>query len=572
MKTSIVTRNNSKKNLISTFFLLSIILTIYWLPGLKWLEHYTWIKVGISFVAFIIPGASLYGILKKKCSSIGEAVVVGFSFSTLLLTALGLITRYGNLSFNLIKIPFIILGILASGIYLICAQNSWRITMANFLANILDLLPGILITILIALVITNRILSEDDQIYIAYQLFFQRSAHIGFDEIIFGYNQLSPSRFWLVSIPLMQAFLSSITNESALVLSIGYYEPFLGILSSISLYQFARSIGMSGKKASLAIVLQFTLLILLSEYLHPGSPFLHQLGTDKAIAAFIIAPVFFGRFYALFKDFSRANLIIAILMSLCLSTAHPVIFAYAAFIAGLAMLITATRADFFNRVAVIGVILGLGLIPQLVIRTANHPSNAIYSNTGTLAQSEDAKQMISYWGNSKFYGFNFSILKARMLNQPLTTNLIADIFSGYAWLVIPLLSTASSIRLFRKETLATHLLTSMALSVLAWIPLTGWLIGLFFTPWMLERTTWLYPFGMSAVFVLDGIKEYLAIRGSFQWFKSKRFISIAVYLTTLFCAGIIFLYMQEKQVPDFERFGRRSQRYEELAKIGRAHV
>ncbi len=565
MKKTIITENNFKKSVISVFFLLATI-SIYWLPRLDWLEHYIWIKIGISFVVFVIPGASLYGILNKNCHSAGEATIVGFSFSILLITVLGLAARYENLSFSVIKNIFLGLGIVITAIYLISVPRSWYTIKAGSFSNLMGLLPGILMTLSIALIVTNRILSEDDQIYVAYQLYFQKSANIGFNEIIFGYNQLSPSRFWLVSIPLMQAFLSSMAHESSLVLASGYYEPFLAILSAISLYQFARGSGLSKKMASLAIVLQFTFLILLSDYLHPGSPFLHQLGTDKAIAAFIIAPVFFSRFYMLFKDFNRNNLIIAILMSLCLSAVHPVIFAYAAFIAGLAILIAAKKSEFLKRSAIVGLILGLGLLPQVAIRMADHPSNKIYAADEALVQSDDAKQMISFWEGSNFYGFNPVILKARIPDQPLSINPLFDIFSGYAWLGIPLLSTVLAVKSFKKDILAAYLLASITLPTLAGIPLTGWLIGIFFTPWMLERTTWLYPFGVSAVFLLNHIKGALAKKTPL--IKSKGFAFSALYLATLFCVGIIVLYMQENHAPDFQHFDRRSQRYEELSRLG----
>lgn len=253
-------------------------------------------------------------------------------------------------------------------------------------------------------------------------------------------------------------------------------------------------------------------------------------------------------------------------MSLCLSAVHPVIFAYAAFIAGLAVFITVKKPDFLKRVLVVGLILGLGLLPQVAIRMANHPSNKIYAAPEALVQSDDAKQMISYQEGSIFYGFNPAILKARIPDQPLSVNPLFDIFSGYAWLGIPLLSAALAVKSFGKETLAAHLLASITLPALAGIPFTGWLIGLFFTPWMLERTTWLYPFGISTVFLLNCIKGPLAAKS--PSIKGKGFAYSTLYLTTLLCGGIIFLYMQENHVPDFQRFDRRSQRYEELSRLG----
>jgi hypothetical protein len=145
MKKSIITENNFQKNVLSVFFLLAV-LSIYWILRLEWLEHYAWIKVCISFVAFIIPGASFYGILNKNCHSTGEATIVGFSFSILFITVLGLIARYENLSFSLIKNIFLGLGITITAIYLIRAQRSWYSIKVTFFSNLPELLPVILLT------------------------------------------------------------------------------------------------------------------------------------------------------------------------------------------------------------------------------------------------------------------------------------------------------------------------------------------------------------------------------------------------------------------------------------------
>jgi len=553
----------------SIAFLLSLMILagIYFIPWQAWLDNYVWVKAGIGFAIFILPGAGLYKILDRQNTTLGGNIVIGFSLSILLITILGWVARFANLSFAFIEVSFVGIGALGLGVNL-SRNKFWRKTGRANILHLLDYWPILLITVMIALAVTNRIISEDDQIYIAYQLHFQRAIHLDFKEIIFGYDQLSPTRFWLVGIPLVLSFLSSITRVPGIVLATGYYEPFLAVLSAISLYRFARSLGLSVKMTSLGVVFQFTFLVLLSEYLHPGSSFLHQLSTDKAIAAFIIAPVFFERVRQLLKRIDWNNIVTTLLVTLCLSVTHPVIFAYAAFVAGLTALFGSTGKTLKQRILPSGLIIALGTLPQIAIRLVNHPSNNIYGLSTTM-QSDGIESMIQIWGNSKFYGFNPSILAIKL---PYENNFgfpSLDNFIQYGWLAIPILAAIFSLKKLRSRPIASYMLASFTLPMLAYIPFTGWLIGYIFTPWMLERTLWIYPFGISSIFFLNSIKEFRSQKyHCLDEQVIKKYGYLTISLISAICIGIVFLYMKEESIPDFQRFEKRAQRYEELAQIG----
>ena len=127
----------------------------------------------------------------------------------------------------------------------------------------------------------------------------------------------------------------------------------------------------------------------------------------------------------------------------------------------------------------------------------------------------------------------------------------------------------------RHDPLSQYVLACFLLGALAGIPFTGWLLGALVSAWMLERTLWLYPFGIGMIFVLmrldsmTGFTNYL--RQWIQPLRTKTKIDSSHWLLatlTIFSAGILLLVMREQNLPDFGRFTANTERYKEFAKIG----
>ena len=130
-----------------------------------------------------------------------------------------------------------------------------------------------------------RVLSDDDLSYLAFLNNWQKASHLNFNDIFFGVDRLAAVRFWIVNTLFSQAFLAEMGGLPALLLLGGYYEPFLAALALCTVDELARTLGLSHRQAIAAVIWQVLFLSLLSEYLHPGAPFLRQLSTDKASAA-----------------------------------------------------------------------------------------------------------------------------------------------------------------------------------------------------------------------------------------------------------------------------------------------
>jgi len=141
----------------------------------------------------------------------------------------------------------------------------------------------------------------------------------------------------------------------------------------------------------------------------------------------------------------------------------------------------------------------------------------------------------------------------------------------FAWLIFPVCGAVFALKYIRRDVLSQYVLACFLLGALAGIPFTGWLLGSLVSAWMLERTLWLYPFGIGMVFALDmtGITNRLT-----RWLHplhTKTTIAPPHWLLatlTVFCSALILLTMREQNLPDFTRFTLNAQRYQEFTQIG----
>jgi hypothetical protein len=98
----------------------------------------------------------------------------------------------------------------------------------------------------------QRVLSDDDLSYLAFLNNWQNSSALNFNDVFFGADKFLSIRFWIVSTPFSQAFLAELSGLPGIFLLGGYYEPFLAALSLFSIYELAKTLGLSRAQAMLA--------------------------------------------------------------------------------------------------------------------------------------------------------------------------------------------------------------------------------------------------------------------------------------------------------------------------------
>lgn len=563
---SLSTKLNRKSILLAAS--ISIIWLLLWFAPWQGLAILSiWFKLGVALAIFIVPGFCMYGLIQDAPASWLNHLTFGFVISHLILAVFGTLGRLVHFPFTLLKHGMMALALSLLLVYAVPRLASFKFPRFEIsrIKNILSAWPLILMIFLAGLLTIQRTLSDDDLTYLAFLTNWQRSSALNFNDVFFGADKFVAVRFWIVSTPFSQAFLSELSGIPGIFLLGGYYEPLLAALSLISIYELAKTLGLSRFKAMAAVALQLLCLALLAEYLHPGAPFFRQLSADKATATFIVIPIFLQSIIWYLSEPTKKNIIFVLLTGLSLMLMHPIALVYGIMIAGM---VTVFGLDQTNLRARIGLLILLVFImsPQIAMRFVKSEAQAAipYSIEDTVG----IESMITVWGNTKFYGYNPAILAMQI---PYADKLHLLPFLQYAWLIFPLLGAAFALKRIRHDSLSQYALACFLLGALAGIPFTGWILGSIVSAWMLERTLWLYPFGIGMIFALDATGITHLLKKWMRPLQTKTKIDSHHWLLamlTVFSAAILLLNMREQNLPDWERFASNVQRYKVFTQIG----
>ncbi len=555
--------------------LLSIIAAAAWLtawfaPWQAWLSSFPWLRLSLALTMFIIPGACIYGFLKSRPTSWLNYLTFGFVISHLILALLGTLARLVHVSFSVLENG--ILGLSFVLLLWFVFTNLGKIHLhirPNSIWDLLSFWPVGLMLLLGRLMSIQRVISDDDLSYIGYVTNWQHAAALNFNDIFFGVEKLASVRFWIISTPFSQAFLANLSGLTGVFLLGGYYEPFLVVLSLLSVYELARTLGFSSIKASAAVVFQLLFVALLSDYLHPGYLFFMGLSNDKATAAFLVVPVFVQSIVWYFERPIKTNVILVLLTGLSLMIMHPVILVFAILVTGLMALLGLNQANVRARVGLL-ILLVLIMLPQVALRFIPTEAQGVipYSPEDVLS-SQNIASVVSVWGHTQFYGYNPEILA---MHIPYAEKIPV---LPFIWILVPIFAALAAIPQTRRDHVSQFVLACFVLSFLAWFPLTGWILGSVVSAWMLERTPWIYPYGIGMTFALTKLGDMTGLTTRLtNWLRplqTRTKIAPAPWLLatlTIFSAAILYVFMREQNLPNWNRFISNNQRYADFSKIG----
>lgn len=571
-----LTATSNRKSILWITFLSAIWLFLWFVPwqGLSILSM--WFKLGVALVIFIVPGFCIYGLIQDAPSSWLNHLTFGFVISHLILAVFGTLGRLLHFPFALLKHGMMALALILLLFYAVPKLASLKLPRLeiSIIKNILSAWPLILMIVLAGLMTIQRTLSDDDLTYLAFLTNWQKSSALNFNDVFFGADKLASVRFWIVSTPFSQAFLAELSGLPGIFILGGYYEPFLAALALFSVYELAKTLGMSRFKAMGAVVFQVVFLSLLAEYLHPGAPFFRQLSVDKATATFIVIPVFLQSIVWYLNEPTKKIIILVSLTGLSLMMMHPIALVYGIMVAGMVTVFGLNQTNLRARIGLL-ILLVLIMSPQIALRFVKSDAQAAipYSVEDTLT-SGGIESMIAVWGNTQFYGYNPDILAMEI---PYAKKLpIPAPILQFSWLIFPIFGAVFALKRIRHDPLSQYVLACFLLGALAGIPFTGWLLGSLVSAWMLERTLWLYPFGIGMIFFLTTLDDMTGITNRLtawqQTLQTKTKIASPHWLLatlTVFCSVLILLTMREQNLPDITRFALNAQRYNELAQIGK---
>ncbi len=509
---------------------------------------FPWLSIFFALLVFILPGAAIYALVSRQTQPDTRHITFGFVISHLVVAILASIARLSTWPFAVVQQGMMILG-LGLGVAWLSRVSAPATLLTLRRQKWLDFIPVILICLFAALMTIQRVTNDDDLAYLARIVNWQSMPAMNFKDVYFGADQLDAVRFWIMSAPYTQAFLSEVSGMPALVLLAGYYDPFLAVLAAIGTYQLARAFNLSRGLSNTAIAAQIAFLALLYPYQHPGYNFFSQISADKSTAAFVFLPVFLQAVLAGTRS-NAGGLVLVCLTVFSLSLMHPVMLVFSIFIAA-GILIFGCQSHDLQKRGILLLVIIFSMLPHIILRfLPSDAQAAIPFDAQSLSQSRGIENIVLTWKNSMFYGLNPNTLAASIpFDEKIS---LPSAILSWGWMLFPVLAAGLSLTRFRRDQLAQFVLSAFLLGALVLIPFTGWLVGAVVSAWMLERATWVYPFGLGVAFLISAFpaQKYLL---SITWGAS---------------VAIIVLTMYTLQLPNFARMERVTQRAQEMAQVG----
>ncbi len=461
---------------------------LWFAPWQLWLQPWPWLGTALALALFIAPGMGLHAwITRGTVVRVSGRVTYGFALSVLVTGVIGLVGCVSHLSFTFVMASLWVVGLL--GPAALALSNSATASAADGRAgdamSWLDWLEGALVLAIAARLAFAPAGGSDDLTHVARITQFQSGDSLGFASIAFGDAVRIPPRYWLAYWPLCEAVLSALSGVHGLELTTNYLGPLLAPLAFVSLFELARSLGLSRRLAIATLAAQLIALVMLGKPWQPGLIFLNRVTEDKVMAAYLLAPAGVAAAASYFGTGARSWLVLALLVSAAIALSHPTIFGIAylfmlAYCAG-ELLVAAPRGR------VVRLAIGLTVLAAAVssLRFVAHPARSYVHFTvasadraGVLTRARAEQLWIS--ADDRHYAVSRQVI-------PPTARAV-----GIAALLLACVQ-------LRRQRAARYVAGALALVGLTLVPQTAWLLGLAVTPFHLWRFSWQAPFGLALV-------------------------------------------------------------------------
>jgi len=468
------------------------------LPGIG-----PWLRTGLAVGLVIAPGAVLARLVSRDAfDSWAAALPVGLTLSMLIVGAIGAVASFVHASFGSSVFAFVLLGT----IVVFLGARAGRPPAPTeregrpWSARVVTLVGWAVVLWGARLGFDPGLTTGDELTHIARTRQLHGAAALGVEEHLLAGGEALPPRFWLAFWPLAKAFVAELSALDPLELQALWLEPFLVALALLAVFSLARSLGLSEALAWLAVAGQLACWSTMTDLRDVGFVALTRSTEDKVVGALVFAPVFFG---ASFSAAARGGARRWVHMALCgasLTFTHGPILGMAVVVVVLLAAIESVRRRRWSPLVATLAIAMLLVLPQLALRTVDHPMNAwVAARASAVPQAEfDARLDAS--ADGRFYGIGSDI----WLQWPSVLLALAALL---AWK-----SPRSAARRF---VFAYVLLLAVAI-----VPYTAWILGRVLTPTQLWRIAWMAPFGVALAGLIGALPERwrrAAERGSLRW-------------------------------------------------------
>lgn len=511
-----------KKNQLA-FLLLSI---VFWFflalfPWQSRLEEWMVVRFLIGVIIYLAPGVLTFLYLSEDKDITPRIFLGGFVVSIFVTGLLGIIARLFQLNFDFIRLVFALWG--ASMIFLFYLKPVnivlkieklawWEAILFAFTA----------VGVLYFASITEPPLIHDDAFtYNALIYYYQNAPVLDFN-FPNSLSRLEIPRFWIAYWPLVEALISGFSGVDGLFIAGTLLPPLLAAFSFIGIYTLGRTLDLPRLMSAAAVLAQgFSLMRLTGNNNQPGYLFFQRLTEDKVVAAFVISLTLILLVIEYLKKSGMYRLLLAGIAALAMAFTHPVQFGMTSMIIG-----TYGLPMLFNRKArgryllLIGILAVFLLIPYLFRFGGGDYSQSLSFSLEDVAANDEFKrlgsQRVDIIEGTMFYG----------VSRYLTTGLPYE--AGLAAALI-------SLFFFWRNNAARYVLASFLVLGVSMFPYTGWIVGMFTTPFQLWRLTWLMPFGLAFVFLIwlgfEMIQKTAYFKKRTQWLQPAYYFSVFAMLS-----------------------------------------
>ncbi len=508
---------------------IKIIAIMIWLfftlfPWQGWVENLSVFRFIVGLLVFIFPGALTFFYLSEDKNISARILLGGFVVSIFVMGLLGLFARLFQLNFLLIRWGFVLWGVAA--LFFFGPQKekiTWQFERFTWL-DIGLLLVAAGSSIYFSSIANPPLIHDDAFSYNALLYYYQHAPVLDFN-FSPALERLEIARFWIAYWPLVEAMISDLGKVDGLIVAGAYLPPALACLSFLGIYSLGRTLGFPRPVAGAAILAQGFSLMRLSKWDQPGNLFFQRLTEDKVVAAFVISIIFVMLVVEYLENPTTHKLMLSGIAALAMVFTHPVQFGMSCMIVGVYGLPSVfnkrIRVSYFS---LIGVLIAILLVPYLFRFGGGEYSNSLSFSLSDVAINNDFGRLgrLQIIEGTQFYGIATSLMPGLPYEVSLLSAIVCLFF-------------------FWRYKFARYILSAFLVLGVSVFPYTGWIVGMFTTPFQLDRLTWLMPFGLAFAFLIwcgfEILQKIDLIRSRFPWVSSLYYL----FVYTILVAALVWI-------------------------------
>jgi len=496
-------------------------------PWQMWFESAEIPRFVFGTLLYFVPGTLTFLYLSDDKNLSPRVVLGGFVLSIFVTGVLGVLARLFQLNFTFINWGFSLWGAVVIFLFFLHEIKvtfrfekitAWEIVLLFFAAG------G---AIYFASFARPPLIHDDAFTYNALLYYYQHASALVFQFPV-SLDRLEIPRFWIAYWPLAEAMISDLSGVDGLLITGVYLPPALACLSFLGIYSLGRTLSLPRAAAGLAILAQGFSLMRLTKWNQPGNLFFQRLTEDKIVAAFVISLVLILLMVEYLEKPSGRKLNLVGITALAMVFTHPIQFGMTCMIIGVYGLPSLLDKNVrWKYVALIGVLAVVVLIPYIFRFGGGEYSQTLSFSLEDVEENNEFARFgvrrIDIVEGTGFYGISHYLTRG----LPYEVSLVA---------------VALTFFFFWRNKAARYVLAAFLTLGVSMFPYTGWIIGLFTTPFQLWRLTWLMPFGLAFAFLAWAVFELgQKIKLIDQW---KSWLQPAFYSAAYTVMIVLVIYVR----------------------------